>query len=192
MVVEQHPSLFQIAFPDRRVNNVYFDTLDLHCFRDNVDGVNQRKKFRIRWYGESLQTLHEPTLEIKQKHNELGDKRNFKLPSQSLHLSTLTDLVSNTLNTHVPLQPTLINRYLRSYYESADRQFRITIDRRLEYKSALETLHSFQQFATDPDVIIEVKYESNMDEEAQYVFQNIPFRPTKSSKYVTGLFRTYY
>jgi len=38
-------------FNERVVNSIYFDTLSLKSAVDNLDGVNDRKKYRVRWYG---------------------------------------------------------------------------------------------------------------------------------------------
>ena len=43
------------AFPDRIVNNVYFDTPDLAAFEANLWGAPERRKCRLRWYGETFQ-----------------------------------------------------------------------------------------------------------------------------------------
>ncbi len=35
-----------------RVSSVYFDAPGLRCWREKVDGVAERRKLRLRWYGE--------------------------------------------------------------------------------------------------------------------------------------------
>jgi len=51
-VIKMHPASFRKIHPDRQVNNIYFDTIDLTTYKDNVIGIADRKKFRVRWYGE--------------------------------------------------------------------------------------------------------------------------------------------
>ena len=48
----------------RRVRSLYFDTLNFSFFRDNIEGVSNRIKPRIRWYEE----------EEKGKNKEFGVK----------------------------------------------------------------------------------------------------------------------
>ena len=80
-VVLQHPASFQKAFPDRQVNNIYFDTPELTSFLNNVDGISERKKYRIRWYGEDFDQIDQPVLEQKIKENQLGSKVSVALPA---------------------------------------------------------------------------------------------------------------
>ena len=42
--VKLHPAGFQKIFPNRQINNIYFDTPDYRTCRQNIAGINQRKK----------------------------------------------------------------------------------------------------------------------------------------------------
>ena len=46
---------------------------------DNLDGINDREKHRVRWYGEDTGTLIAPILENKIKKNFQGNKILYKL-----------------------------------------------------------------------------------------------------------------
>ena len=48
--IKRHPCMFYKSYPDRYINNMYFDTVDLANYWNNVDGNSQRLKLRIRWY----------------------------------------------------------------------------------------------------------------------------------------------
>ena len=76
--VKSHVMGFRTAFPPRRVNNVYFDTLDLLALDENIAGISQRCKVRYRWYGHH-QLPEAGALEFKNKHTALGWKDNFRL-----------------------------------------------------------------------------------------------------------------
>ena len=41
-------------YPDRLVNNIYLDNLSNSCFYDSIEGHLNKKKYRIRWYGDQL------------------------------------------------------------------------------------------------------------------------------------------
>ena len=43
-------SYFRKSFEDRKINNLYFDTLDEKFYRDHVEGSYSRHKVRVRWY----------------------------------------------------------------------------------------------------------------------------------------------
>ena len=37
--------------PDRWVNNIYFDNINLDLFNQSIEGMSRRAKVRLRWYG---------------------------------------------------------------------------------------------------------------------------------------------
>ena len=49
--IRLHPAGFQKLFPDRQVNNIYFDTMGLEFFKQSHEGSSPRVKIRLRWYG---------------------------------------------------------------------------------------------------------------------------------------------
>ena len=49
LIVKQNPACFSEIYNTRKVNNIYFDTLALSAYTDNIDGNSSRVKFRIRW-----------------------------------------------------------------------------------------------------------------------------------------------
>lgn len=42
---------FYKQYPDRKVNSIYFDDINYSSIIENLDGVYQKKKIRVRWYG---------------------------------------------------------------------------------------------------------------------------------------------
>ena len=87
-VVMTHPALFQEIYKKRNVNNIYFDTLDLDSHVDNVEGERDRKKVRIRWYGDLFGVCRYPRLELKNKQGLLGWKVRYDLDDFSLNKET--------------------------------------------------------------------------------------------------------
>ena len=187
-VIRSHPASFKKIFPDRQVNNIYFDTPGHRCYIDNVMGISHRKKVRVRWYGAKENTHAQNTLEVKIKENELGRKESQPFPSFSWSdVPKLGQQIDQLLNLGATFQPVLLNAYHRSYYGTSNGQFRITIDHRLQYLPLARVSHNFQFQWEDPDVVVELKYEQDLEEKVQMIRQYLPFRQTKSSKYVTGL-----
>ncbi len=74
--LRMHPAGFIVPYPDRQVNNVYFDSFDYSAFAENLSGVSSRTKVRYRWYGES-RTPESGTLEVKCKRNYFGWKLRY-------------------------------------------------------------------------------------------------------------------
>ena len=90
-IIKTHPAIFNEIYYKRYVNNIYFDNLDLTSFKDNIEGVNERKKVRIRWYGDLFGLCKNPVLEIKYKKGFLGWKEKHLLPDFSLNLNKSFD-----------------------------------------------------------------------------------------------------
>jgi len=197
-MVKNHPASFKKIFPDRWINNIYFDNPDLKAYKDNVIGAPRRAKFRVRWYGKSLSQIDNPILEIKAKENELGTKKLIPIDSFSLQhltnppvttnsLAGVSQKINQILPEQIALQPVLLNSYLRSYFGTTDGRFRITIDTHLNYHSLL-LYPDFKGYRVEEEaVIIELKYDGEHSQWADGITQFIPFRQTKSSKYVSGV-----
>lgn len=191
--VRLHPAGFSKAFPDRQINNIYFDTPGLTTLEDNVSGVANRKKFRVRWYGEDPKAIKSPRFETKIKQNMLGDKVVQSVEPFSLNdLSGITKTVNQNAGLNHGLRPVLLNSYLRSYFTTSDNQFRITIDRDMRYHSLLMGNSFLRYVIRDEDLILELKYDESLDGFTDRITQHLPFRQTKSSKYVTGVYLTNY
>jgi len=191
--VKLHPAGFRKIFPNRQVNNIYFDTADYQTCRHNIAGSNQRKKYRLRWYGTDLQTIDNPRFEIKVKHNELGRKEIVTFPNHALsNLATISTQVNQLTIDHYSMQllrlsPTLLNTYQRSYFGTSDGKFRMTVDWDLQFYPPLHQ-NAFQQKPFNKQfIILELKYEEEYDVLANTILQYLPFRQTKSSKYVMGV-----
>ena len=202
-LVRLHPQLFHEPYPPRHVNNIYFDTPDMDCYRDNVDGVANRCKARVRWYGGLLGPVARPVLEFKIKTGALGRKVSFPLPSldvgRSLDRGSLRRLL---LSSNLPpeweervrvMAPVLMNRYRRRYYVSRDQRYRLTIDSELEFRRVEMLGNRFLHRQEDRfTVILELKYGAADDNGAGRLAGFFPFPRTKSSKYVQGIERVFF
>ena len=197
-VVKLHPAMFREIFVPRRINNIYLDGVGLKAFYENTAGISQRKKVRIRWYGDLLGHVAKPILEHKIKSGMLGTKNAWELPPFTLDESfdstkwigivTKSDLPSEVKEELLTMAPILLNSYLRTYYISADKQFRITIDEDLQYYGISPVNNYFVKKRTKKSqLILELKYPAEKDDEADQITQHFPFRLTKSSKYVNGV-----
>jgi len=197
-----HPASFRNVFHPRTVNNIYFDTPGFDFFYDNVNGLQIRKKIRIRWYDETFAFQKKLALEYKLKNGLLGDKKNYPLSNiftgdgfeisnmkNELKFCNLPVQIENELLTHYPV---LLNRYVREYFISDDGKCRITLDRDLSFYRINAGSNSFQiAHNVSDDVIMEMKYEPSDEKRSVEIGQHFPFRVTKSSKYVIGIQHLY-
>jgi SPX domain protein involved in polyphosphate accumulation len=193
-----HPSMFKRIYYPRYVNNIYFDDAEMESLYANEMGAFERKKYRIRWYGDLFGDLASPTLEIKRKFGNLGDKQSFELKSFNFNDSITKSKILNIINNsripeYIKLKlccnkPTLLNRYKRKYFISNDKRFRITIDSEIMYYRINIRNNSFiEKYSDDSCTILELKYDKNYENYANSITNSIPFRLTKNSKYVNGL-----
>jgi hypothetical protein len=191
-IIRMHPASFRTLYPDRQINNIYFDTPELFTWHQNVWGHGTRKKYRVRWYGPDPHIAEHPRFEIKSKMNELGSKEVEKIAPFTLDdLRDLNRWVNARPGLAIRLQPVLLNAYYRSYFATPDRKFRLTVDFALRYHSLLAhpVFHGYA--IQDSHVLImEIKYDEKYDIEADRVTQHFAFRQSKHSKYVNGVYFT--
>lgn len=199
-LVLRHPALFREAYPPRSVNNIYLDSPALRDYHDHIQGVACRSKTRIRWYGSCGVIVEHPVLERKIKQGEVGGKISYPLPAMALDADDPRRVVDAALRCgDVPpmlraaaglLMPTLVNRYQRRYYVSADGSYRLTVDWDLQFAGFARFAAGGSLSAADPSVIIELKYAPcHADNAADAVSNALPFRLTRCSKYVLGVQR---
>ena len=198
-VLRRNTAHFSEIYQRRWVNNLYLDTPDLASYHQNLDGSSgNRIKIRLRWYGGFSGRIEQPLLEFKIKHGQVNRKASFALAPmdtgryfsrRELHAvvrqSDLPDALGGEL---LRLEVVLANRYFRSYFLSADRDYRATVDTHMSY-SRLRGYHGrLRMVARERDeAILELKYTTGHDKRAALLTQQFPFRLTRSSKYATGI-----
>ena len=173
---------FSSSFPDRTVNSIYYDTLDYTAYNDNLLGISNRIKYRVRWYGMDKSWIENPILEKKIKRNILGTKEYTKLKAFDLCLGAPNILPFTQLN----LEAMVLIQYDRTYLESFDHKIRATIDRNLRY-SPFSNNKELITSINDDAIILEIKFDESHYEHAMDCLQTIPYRMTKNSKYVSGM-----
>lgn len=198
--VRLHPAGFVVAYPPRRVNSLYLDTPHLSSLNANLEGVTERQKLRLRWYGDAVTDI-QPYLELKQKRNLLGRKERYLLPCRldltlpwreilgtiRAETSSLPDILASMLQTVD--QPTLLNHYQREYYVTPDRAIRATLDyAQVAYDQRLSPRPNLHLRLPIADaVVIEVKTSDEQAERLQEVVAQFPVHRHRNSKYVGGL-----
>ena len=84
--------------------------------------------------------------------------------------------------------PSLVNRYQRRYFVSADGHFRLTVDWDLQFADFRRFAANGAFFSADSAVIIELKFApSHADSAGATVANALPFRLVRCSKYVLGI-----
>ena len=196
--VRRHPAGFRETYPARSVNNLYLDSPEFRDYHDHINGVAHRTKTRLRWYGAWSGRIATPTLEHKVKCGLVSGKRSHRLPPLSMngHVSR-SDLEAAFDSANLPelarfalhhLQPSLLNRYQRHYFQSADGRFRLTVDSGLQFAAARPIQSPGVSFCPPAAlVVIELKFGLAQAEYAAPVTNALPFRLARCSKYVLGI-----
>jgi hypothetical protein len=194
-IIKLHPAIFSEIYYQRMVNSLYYDNHALDFYQDNVQGSHNRLKIRMRWY-EDLNKALKPNLEFKIKNGLLGDKiiiscPNF-LPAQNLPV--FNNLVANQGSFEKlsrlkmkNLEPVILVSYKRRYFQSADKRYRLTLDRDLSFYKADQKHINWQTELSINSTILELKYDQQDDDDADQISSFFPFRMTKLSKYVLGM-----
>jgi len=195
--IRLHPAGFGVAYPPRRVNSLYLDTPHLSSLNDNLEGVSDRQKLRVRWYGDQATDV-QPYLELKQKSNLVGRKKRFLLPRRldlTLPWTEILDAIRTNAGPdwrallQTVNQPALITCYQREYYVSHDGAVRVTLDfDQVAYDQRLSPRLNLRARLPIADaVVIEIKTAIEHAERLPEVAARFPVLRNRHSKYVHGL-----
>ena len=196
--IKLHPAALIEPYPDRKVNNVYFDTFKYTAFAENLSGASSRTKVRYRWYGDSLGP-DKGVLEIKRKRNYFGWKTYHKVNLAPFKVGDNWRSVQSKIMGQIDLKgkiwmqsnpfPIMINRYKRKYFVSHDDKVRVTVDTDQKvwdqrYKPYPNMVHP----ANLPDTfVVEFKFDRKDIVYASEILQGIPLRVGRHSKYMNAV-----
>ena len=165
---------------------------------NNVEGNTRRRKLRIRWYGPLQGHIANPTLELKLRHNQVGEKRRYPLRpievGDQLNIEPLAALLDSDVPAEISeltrsLHPVLVNQYQRRYYAAVGTPFRITVDWDLRFFDAALPLRLGEVENFEPDWhVLELKYPIRHDDKADTITRHLPLRMCRMSKYVSGVY----
>ena len=179
-----------------RVTSLYFDTPYDDALRDKKNGVSQREKFRLRYYGKAPDAVR---VEKKSKNGSLCAKRSAWITLEQTRLLLQGDsrfllesqdplLLEFYSKIQRGLRPKTIVRYDREAFFYRPGNVRITLDRNL--KTGLGNLDFLApqlfclQAMDDPaGTVLEVKYDAFLPDLVRLAVQ-VPGRQAQScSKY---------
>lgn len=186
---------FKEMFNPRIVNSIYFDDVNNMSAADNLAGISKRKKYRLRWYGNSL--CDPINFEVKIRKNKIGYKEYFNLPDEhknlnKLKLHNIAKMFENALdlkNNHPSLQlfPKLQLGYLREYFENTE-GIRLTIDDQIKFWQTFEDSYAYHGTPLEYDKkIIELKFSKELYPNVVNFLRKTSFLPKRHSKYLVGL-----
>jgi len=183
------------TYDNRKVNSIYFDDVGFSSVRDNLAGIAQRNKLRLRWYGNQKNSL--PIFEVKTKNGRLGYKTTYPIQSienslMKLNIDKITSkcisgLEEQNIVFDEHLVPTLQVNYEREYYETHD-GIRITIDQDIQFSDTqLHTSLNENNSFSYPFQVLEIKFEPSMKDKVAKLIKPLHITPKRHSKYLVGL-----
>lgn len=196
--LKMHPIGFITPFPNRQVNNVYFDTFDYRAYADNLAGISERNKVRYRWYGDSAGPAA-GQLEVKCKKNQFGWKLRYPVNEAPFSGAEGWRAIRERMRAQMPLDgrlwldqnplPVMINRYERQYFATSDGRMRATIDVNQRYYDQRNgDIPNFDHASVSQDsLVVEFKFAREDRKEAVQLLEAMPLRIGRHSKYMNAV-----
>lgn len=176
---------FTKHFDNRIINSIYLDTINYDFAKDNINGVSERKKIRLRWYDDNLNKIF-----IEQKN-----KKNFKVWKNIEEIEPLNikeNLIKNLEDyfknnnfsklANFNYNFVLKTNYKRGYWISDDKNIRATIDTDINASSCKDMKNVINLSET----ILEFKFSPKYENYFRSFFNNKSYqlRGKKYSKYI--------
>ncbi len=179
------------------VRSLYFDNANNKALFEKIDGVNDREKYRIRYYNGDLSFIR---LERKSKHNGLCYKQSSRITADQVKnllkynwhfLQEVKDPLFSILYFNIitlGLRPKTIIDYQREAYIYPVGNIRITFDSNIRTGgSSLDFLDPFSPtVSTGPNFIMEVKYDEYFPSILSDAIQTGGRSAAAFSKYAVG------
>ena len=178
------------------IRSLYFDDPNFTAFRDKVDGVDNRTKYRIRCYNGDTSRCR---LERKEKKGHLTRKAGQSIQAQdALALQNRTFPHGEGLCEELRLlcasqglRPMVLVDYDRTPFVCAAGNVRITLDQNLRTRpycgDLFDTHQSMMPVLEDNQVILEVKFDDYLPGYLRDVLADIPKIPMAISKFAMCL-----
>jgi len=193
-LIKLNPGQFSEIYKPRFINNIYFDSVDFKDYTDTINGISNRKKIRVRWYGNFFGLINDPVLEIKEKKGMAVRKTLHSFPNFQLKPSmNIRSILQNISKTDCyqfikNRKPSVINRYERKYFLSRNRRFRLTLDTNQQFSNPNNINSPKKIDLIQPKrTIIELKYDIQWAKDAANVTDALKLRLNKNSKYINTL-----
>jgi hypothetical protein len=178
------------------VSSIYFDDSRLTAFRENIDGIGLRSKYRLRWY-DSIYPDANLFFEIKRRYHYVVTKDRYALNLiQNASQITYSDLIKELLEIlpQAPRErlrnsqlPTVLVRYRRRHYISRDPliPIRITLDWGITAFEQISKRRPLLRFAVPLQDLVVLEVKAQIGTENKIPDLLFPLRPRQSrfSKY---------
>lgn len=181
-----------------RITSLYFDDIYRTAYNDKISGVGQRKKYRIRVYGQNENVIK---LEEKMKDGDFTCKEsifltvneyrkmlacNYSFLAENRFVNTAgADFLAST--SMVALKPAVVVDYIREAYICNAGNVRITFDKELKAGTSADITNKnalYYDALYDRQMILEVKYDAFIPEYIRELLGGLSLQRESASKYV--------
>ena len=178
------------------IRSLYFDDIAESAFYDKLAGINEREKYRLRYYDVDSRHIF---LERKRKHGSLIEKDSIPV-SMAVAERMIKDLPLEMSELTAPLmaafaaqrstrlmRPRVIVDYRRLAFVYEEQDVRITLDS--DIRSNMYRTDAFFQRATalpvleNENVILEVKFDEYLPDKPKEALSLISVMPQANSKF---------
>lgn len=178
------------------IRSLYFDDINSEAYYEKMDGVEFRKKYRIRIYNLDDSFIR---LECKYKHNNMTSKDQLKIDKELCQAIIDDDLIGKKLPdnkfftqfytdlTLKRLKPSIIVDYKRLAYTYPVSDVRVTFDSKI--RSGLYNYNLFDEnvnyysIIDDEEVVLEVKFNEVLPEPIAIILSTVPTARQAFSKF---------
>jgi len=187
-----------------KVLSCYYDSPDLRCYWEKMDGEKYRRKVRVRTYGANPDQAF---VEIKQRYNLNVQKRRMRAPIDQVE-RVMASIVDGTyaggehavydevcwLARQYKLEPKLIVSYNRAaFFDNYKPDLRITLDRNIRCRNLDLDLRRHRMaghWALPPQfLILEIKFNEVMPRWIGTCLNSLNLEIMRISKYCYGIDR---
>ena len=177
------------------IRSLYFDDDFSNAYYEKIDGVEYRKKYRIRIYNNDLSFIR---LECKYKHENKTSKDQILIDKDICdriingNLDELNVKEDNLLKTFIidsrlkNLKPAVIVDYKRLAYTYPVSDVRVTFDSKIRsgrYNYNLYDNENTYKVIDDNEVVLEVKFNEILPEQIAIVLSTVPMVRQAFSKF---------
>ena len=187
------------------VNSLYLDSPRFKCYHEKLDGLQLRKKVRIRSYHKSINADSNLFFELKRKSGDVILKDRIVVKGED-YFGFLEDPFSlmkveaydkDFLNEYLYeisynlMKPVVLVTYLRKAFVSRfDKRFRVTFDYNLSFAKPADPKSHFDvdyERKYDDLAIMEVKFNGAMPKWFHDIIEMYGLRKDRFSKYCKGI-----
>ena len=178
------------------IRSLYFDDYHSRYLYENINGVDERMKWRIRIYDRNNSHI---SLERKIRKGDLISKQSCSISADDLNAVLERSIAISTdnppiLNLFVKelktanLKPSIIVEYERTPFVCAEGKTRVTIDRNIRSSSEVGAFLEDRELSSRPILLsgqglIEVKYRAILPDHIAHAIEHGRMRRETFSKY---------